>query len=224
MPAPAPYIPNKDSLLNTWAQNFSGLITATPATYGLVAGDATTIAGAYTTFNTAYLAAINPSTRTPQQVSAKNTAKVTLLATVRPYAVTISLNAGVSSANKIALGVNPRTSVPTPITAPTTAPVLTLVSAPPLQHICRYRDETASPSVKSKPYGVVQVQIYATASATPVTNPALLDFKGVSTKSPFLVAWDSGDKGKQAYYAARWITRKGLVGPWSTVVDFTVAG
>lgn len=224
MPSLAPYIPNRDTDFNDWSGNFSTLITASPGSYGLVAADAVAIAAATATWAAAYASAINPSTRTPTTVSAKNTAKINLLAIDRPYATTISANAGVSSGNKIALGVNPRTSVPAPITAPTTAPVLSLVSAPPLQHICRYRDETASPSVKSKPYGVVQIQIFANTSITAITDPALLDFKGVSTKSPFLVAWDSEDRGKQAYYAARWITRTGLVGPWSTVADFTVAG
>ena len=51
-------------------------------------------------------------------VQAKNTERVMVLATCRPYAQAISLNAGVTAGNKIALGVNPRTSVPQPITAP----------------------------------------------------------------------------------------------------------
>jgi hypothetical protein len=224
MPALAPYIPNKDADFANWSANFSTLITASPGTYGLVAGDATAIAASQAAWAAAYALAVNPSTRTPTTVAAKGTAKINLLAIDRPYAQTIANNAGVTSGNKIALGLNPKTSTPAQITAPTTAPVLSLVSAPPLQHIVRYRDETASPTVKSKPYGVVQIQIFATASATVITDPNALLYKGVSTKSPFLVSWDSADKGKQAYYAARWITRKGLTGPFSTIVNFTVAG
>ena len=146
-----------------------------------------------------------------------------MLATVRPYAQTISLNAGVSTGNKIALGINPRTSVPVPITAPTTYPVLTVQAALALQHIIRYRDQLASPSVKAKPYGVISCQIYGSPSATVITDPTTLQFLQAATKAPLLQSWPSGDIGQKAYYAARWITRKGLLGPWSPIVSFTIA-
>lgn len=224
MPALPPYIPPKDADLATWSLNFATLIVASPGTYGLTSGDASAINSIDTAFQAAYTIATSNSTRTPATVSAKDSAKVNLLATIRPYAQTIANNAGVSTGNKIALGINPRTSTPTPITVPTTHPVLSIVSAPPLQHIIRYRDETASPSVKSKPYGVIAVQLFATPSATAITDPAELAFIGVFTKSPALVSYASGDKGKQSYMAARWSTRTGLVGPWSPIVNFTVAG
>jgi hypothetical protein len=223
MPALAPYIPPKDSVLNTWAANFSTLITASPGTYGLVSGDAVAIAAVVATWTAAYALVTSPSTKTPATVSAKNTARTTMLATLRPYAQTIGLNAGVTSGNKIALGINPRTSVPIPITTPTTYPLLTIQAALALQHILRYRDQLASPSVKSKPYGVLQVQLYGMASATVVTDPSTLPFLQAATKSPFLQTWPSGDVGEKAYYAARYVTRKGLVGPWSPIVSFTIA-
>lgn len=224
MPALPPYIPAKDAALNNWAQNFSSLITASPGTYGLTSGDATAIASVYSAWAAAYALVTSPSTKTPTAVQNKNADKVTLLATVRPYAQTISLNAGVSTGNKIALGVNPRTSTPTPITAPTTAPALTIVSTSTAGTILRFRDATASPSVKAKPYGVVALQLYGNTSATAVTDPTTLTYIGQITKSPLTVALGSAAAGKTAYFAARWSTKKGLVGPWSTIVNGIVAG
>lgn len=223
MPALPPYIPPKDGAFNSWITNFSSLITAAPATYGLATGDASAIAAATATWTAAYALVTSPSTKTATTVSAKNTARVNALAIVRPYAVTISLNAGVSSGSKTALGINPRTSTPVPITAPTTYPVLSVVSALPLQHVIRYRDQLASPSVKSKPYGVTQMYLFGTASATAITDPSLLAFLGSQTKSPLTQTWGSATSGQKAYYAARWATRKGLVGPWSPVVSFVIA-
>lgn len=224
MPALPPYIPAKDAALDNWANNFSTLITAGPGTYGLVAADAVTIAAAFASWHTAYQAAISLATRGPATVATKNTQRINMLAVLRPYAQTISLNAGVSPTNKTALGINPRTSTPTPITAPATNPVLTIDQALTLQHVVRARDSIASPSVKSKPYGVVQMQLFAATSTTPITDPALIPFKQVTTKSPLIVEWSSGDKGKIAYYTARWATRSGLVGPFSPIASFTVAG
>jgi hypothetical protein len=223
MPALPPYIPAKLSDLALWSANFAALIVAAPTTYGLVAADATTISGVNSTFQTAYTASIGPATRTPTTVQTRIDATVALLATVRPYAQQVANNAGVSDANKIALGLNPRTTTPTKITTPATNPVLTIDQALTLQHVVRYRDQLASPTVKSKPYGVVQVQIFAMTSATAITDPAAIAYKTATTKSPVIISWDASEAGKKAYYTARWITRTGLVGPFAPIVSFTVA-
>jgi hypothetical protein len=224
MPSLPPYIPNKDAAFDAWLQNFSTLLTANPTLYGQTAGAASTVAGQQSAWANAYALVTSPATKTKTTVAAKNAARVTASGIVRPYAVEISLNAGVSSANKTAIGVNPRTSVPTPVTTPTTYPALTITQALPLQTVVAYRDQLASPSVKSKPYGVTALQLFASASATPITDPTLLNFIGVNTKSPFAITWDSSKKGMQGYFAARWQTRKGLVGPWGPIVNFTIAG
>lgn len=224
MPVVAPYLPVRDGQLATWLANFSSLISAAPATYGLLAGDASVIAADNASYQAAYALVTSATTKTADTVSAKNTVKASILPTIRLYAQQISNNAGVTSANKIALGLNPKTTTPTPITAPTTAPVLTAQSTSTAGTIFRYRDATASPSVKAKPFGVIGLQMFGQTAATPVTDPTLLPLITVGTKSPLTVALGSGAAGKIGYFAARWITRKGLVGPWSSIVAYPVAG
>lgn len=221
---PAPYIPPKDALFDNWIANFSSMITASPATYGLLASDATTIATQKTAWAAAYASAVNPSTRTPTTVQAKNVAKANALATCRPYAQLIANNAGVSSSNKIALGLNPRNNPPTPVTSPTTNPVLSVPSMINLGHVIRYKDSLAAPSVSAKPAGAIAMQLYGTTSATAITDPTTLTYLGQVTKTPTLQTWPPAAAGKQAYYAGRWVTRKGLVGPWSAIVNATVPG
>lgn len=219
MPSLTPYIPPKNAALVAWGLNFSTLITASPGTYGLVSGDAVAIAAQYTTLAAAYALITSSATKTAATVAAFNADKINALALWRPYAQAISLNAGVSSSNKIALGVNPRTSVPLPITTPTTNPVLTAQSASTGGIIVRYRDATASPSVKSKPYGVIGTFMYAKASLTVITDPDMLVFQGTETKSPFTLSMP-GTAGMVVYVAARWVTKKGLVGPWSPIISY----
>lgn len=223
MAALPPYIPPRDVDLDTWSANFSTLLTASPATYGLTAADATAVAAVVASWHAAYLLVTSPTTKTATTVSAKNVARILMLATVRPYSIQISLNAGVSPSNKVAIGVSPRTSVPVPIPAPVTAPSVTINTALPLQHVLRYRDELSSPTVKAKPYGAIGIQIFGAASATVISSPDSLLYLATDTKSPLLVTWDEAQKGKTAYYAARWVTRRGLVGPWSPIITFTIA-
>jgi hypothetical protein len=222
MPQPAPYIPPRNADYVAWAQNFSTLISASPATYGLLAGDATAIAAAYTALNNAYALITSPSTKTAATVQAFNIQKASSLIIFRGYALTISYNAGVAPSDKVAVGVNPRTTTPTPIPTPTTAPVITCQSASTAGIITRYRDATSSPSVKAKPFGALGIQIYAAASATAITDPTMLSYIGTFTVSPFQLVVSSS-LGKQVYIAGRWITRKGKLGPWSSVVNYTSA-
>jgi hypothetical protein len=217
------YIPTRDTDLDDWANNFQTRIAASPGTFGLITADATAITAAYTSWHAAYLVAIAPSTRTPVSISAKDDQKVGLLDILRPYAVTVSLNAGVTAADKIAVGVNPRTSGLTPVAAPTSVPVLSLIGATFLQHLLRYRDTGAPSTSRSKPVNVTQIQIFAATSMTVISDPSTLPLKIIATKVPVTVTWDSSERGKTAYYAARWQTRRGLFGPWSDISAIVVA-
>jgi hypothetical protein len=222
MPAVAPYIPTKQALFDTWFLNFSTLITANPMLYGLAAGDAVTIAADYTSWHSAYVLTTSPTTKSASNVSAKNTALTMVLPTIRTYAQQIANNPGVLSANKIALGLNPKTSTPSPVTPPASNPVLTVQSQSPGALILRYRDSAASVSVKSKPYGVTQLALYALQSVTPITDPTLLARVATATKSPFQFAPPAASKGLTMYLAGQWVTRKGLVSPFSPVISFVV--
>jgi len=222
MPALAPYIPPKDADFALWSANFAGLIVTNPMRYGLVAGDAASIAAVDAAFQAAYSPVTSKSTKTAQAVSDKNIAKVNALSTERLYAQRIALNPGVSSGDKIALGLNPRTSTPAKITPPASNPVLSVQSAAALSMIVRYRDSAASPSVKSKPYGVIACQIFGKTSATPITDPTGLPLLAAATKSPLVLTFDPADGGKQLYLAARWAIRTGGVSPWSSIVSFTI--
>lgn len=222
MPALAPYIPPQDAAFSNWFLNFETLIAASPATYGLLAADATLITATYASWIAAYNLVTSPTTKTAAAVSAKNTAKVNSLGVIRPYAQTISLNPAVSSGNKIALGLNPRTSTPTPVTPPTSNPILALQSYGPGIAILRYRDSSASPSVKAKPYGVRGLNLYAASSSTPITDPTQLAQIVRPTKSPFILNVPGLVGPVPAYLAARWAIQTGGLSPWSPIIKLNI--
>lgn len=215
------YIPTKQEDLATWATNFSALLTASPTTYGLAAGDASVVASAVGAYTTALTAALDPGTRTQVTVNTKDAARANLLAIVRPFAVNISNNPGVATNDKIDIGVNPRTNSPTPVPAPSTVPLLTFIAATPGQHTLRAADQN-TPDTRGKPFGVIAMQLYAFVGTTVPTGPEDATFLGVYTKQPIGVNFIPADAGKKAYYWARWQTRTGLTGPWSTVLSQTV--
>jgi len=221
-----PYIPNTDAGFDSWLTNFSALLTDDPALYGLEAGDAVAVAAQQTAYHAAFLAATTPETRTSPTIAAKDAAKVTALAVVRPYAVSISLNSGVTNENKSAIGVTVRVTTPTPVPAPTTVPVLGLVAGSHLVHQLSYKD-ASTPTTKAKPFGAVAMQLFRFIGTTVPSGPDEARFHSNVTKSPLLSTFDAEDVGKICTYYARWQTRgsgagEALVGPWSSPVSFAI--
>jgi hypothetical protein len=140
------YLPQTDSGLLAFGVNFASLITAAPAQYGLVAGDATTINSAVNAYDAALTAAVDPSTRTPVTIAAKNQARAFMVETIRPYAMAIKANAAVSLPDKVSLGLNYPNNPPAPVPAPTTAPVLAVIGATFGVHTLRFADENSPAS------------------------------------------------------------------------------
>jgi hypothetical protein len=215
------YIPSKDALLDTWAQNFSDLITADPPLYGLVAADAVLIAAKADAFTAALTTSTNPATRTKPSVAAKDAAKADMLATVRLYGQQIKTNAGVSNSDKADLGLNIDDVTPTPIPPPATNPLLSIVAATTLAHTMRFADVT-TPDKRSKPVGTISLQLYRTIDVASAVDPAAADFIGAFTKQPLETSFVSADVGKIATYWGRWQNRRGEVGPWSPAVSMRI--
>lgn len=216
------YIPAQDVLAGDWASNFSTLVTAAPATYGLIAGDAVIIAAAVLAYTNALALATDPGTRTPATIAAKDSTRAAMEATCRPYAVGISRNLGVTNEDKIAVGVNLPTITRTPIPAPLTAPALSLASASVGIHQLAYRDAT-TPTSKAKPFGAIGVELRRVAALVPAVDPDQAVFVDVLTKSPQNVVVPPGDAGKLVTYFARFRTRSGpagvaQTGPWSAAL------
>ncbi len=236
--AAAPYIPSRDSALDSWADNFQTLIAASPATYGLVAGDAAAITTAFNTWHAAYLLGgstgsppipINPSTFTSVTVAAKNAAKIAMVQLDRAYASQIRINPGVSNSDKTALGLNLPNNAPSPIGTPTTFPLLSIVSAGPGTHELRFADNT-TPSIRKKPFGAVGMQLFRGVATDPIDDVSATQYLATLTTQPYLSSFLIGDNGKVATYFARWVTRgrqaggaAQLEGPWSAPVSMTVA-
>lgn len=222
MPALPPYIPTQQAKFTAWLANFSTLITAAPATYGLLSSDAAIISGYNTSWVAAYGPVTSPNTKTAASVAAKNVAFATYLPLIRAYAQSVANNVGVSSAAKIALGLNPKTSTPSPVTAPSSNPVLVVQSASSGSIILRYRDSAASVAVKAKPYGAIQCRIVGAVLSTPPANASVLPQIAIATKSPFVLNTVGLGAGSQLYLASYWQTRKGLLSPPSPVIVTTV--
>ena len=214
-----PYIPNKDADFGPWLINLATLATASPATYGLVSGQAAAITAQSDAWQAAYTMATDPSTRTPASVANKDAVRAAAEATVRPICVTVSLNPAVTNENKTALGVTVKKTVPTPVPPPTTRPGMNIVGLTPGVVSLNYIDVDL-PNGKSKPPGTIGLEIWGSVGTEFATDPAQASYLGSLTKSPNRLVFGAGDAGKKLSLWGRWVTRSGAggiatPGPWS---------
>lgn len=216
-----------DSETLSWLENFRDVIVADPTLYGLTAPDATALDVAVDAFRVAYdiagvngRMAVNPGGYTQPNRATMYGARNSALSIARPFAVQIQANPGISDEDKLAAGVVPRNFNRTLTFVPQTAPILGFLSAGVGTHLLGFADEL-TPSSKRKPLGAVAVQLWL-GVGTLVTPLNDLDFYQQYSRFPAQVNFDPEDAGKLATYAARWVGRRGDVGPWSATLTATV--
>lgn len=215
------YIPSRDPAFNNWAQNFSTQIANSPATFGLAVPDAVAITAAFASWNLAYLKAVTPATRTKANVAEKDAQRAASTVTFRLYAQQIRANPGVTNENKSLLLINLPEADRTDIPAPSTSPLLAIVGATPFTHTIRFSDSN-TPDTRGKPFGALQLELWRTIGIAPATDPATASYYGAATKQPFPSEFAPADVTKWCTYWGRWVTRRGLVGPWSLPVSMVV--
>ena len=211
------FIPAKEDDVASFAVNFSSLITSSPTSYSLVAGDATALAALLTAYNTALAVTKVPNTRTPTSVATKNTTKAQLIADIRALAKRIQATTFVTGAQKVALGITVPDHVRTPVAPPVTKPVLTIDTQGTLGFTLRIADETTQ-NKRAKPPGVDGAEVYTFVAAAGATPPADLSgwsYAGRAMRSNYNLSFDSTDAGKIVFVKAAWVNPRGQSGPVS---------
>jgi hypothetical protein len=201
------------------AQDFSTKISATPAAFGLLAGDATQLASDVLAWSAAYELATDPATRTKVVVQDKSTKEAIGIARMRSYGKRITANLSVTDAQKVALGLNVRNPHPTPRPAPATRPVLSVVSTSGQTLRIRMTDEL-TPTKKAKPPFVTDAEVFYFIGENPPADLVLWHYEGQATRSVFdLTLPGTLATGTKVWIAARWTNGRGEAGAVSTPVS-----
>jgi hypothetical protein len=203
--------------------NFSTKITASPVTYGLVAGQATVYAALHAAYSAAYTAAVDPSTRTRSAIATKNNARSALKTNARLLAKVVEATATVTDAEKIDLGLNVRAQ-PSPIPAPSTAPALEIVSVIGLTVKIKLHD-TSSDVRRGRPPGVQGASVFSFVGAASPADIAAWKFEGSTGRTTIDIAFDSSvAAGTKVWLTAFWCNAKLQSGPACAPVSANLPG
>lgn len=217
-----PYIGDSDAATLCWLRNFSQRIGLNPESLGLTEADAAKIASLTDNYEHAYDRAQAPNTRTSPIIEAKDAARSAAEAFGRSLAMRIKANPQVNNGQKLELGIHVNDPTRTPIGAPETAPILKIMGANNSQHTLQFSDRN-TPASHAKPQGVTHMLLFAEIADRPTGHEDNLHLIAAVTRNPHRVKFNyEKHAGKTALYRARWLTAKGLMGPWSAGVSMTV--
>lgn len=202
--------------------NFAALIATGFASYGLTTGQATSFGTLNTALQTAYSAAIEPTTRTRVTIASKNLAIRNMRANAVLLARIIYATATVTDSQLVALGLLPR-SARTPIPAPTTSPIVEVGTVS--GRIVNLRLHSSDSERRGMEAGAKGANLYSYVGATPPTDPRDYHFEGMATRTITQILFpNTVASGANVWLSARWVSARGATGPASTPVSFTMQG
>jgi hypothetical protein len=218
------YLPTREADLLTWATNFNTQVAATPTAFGLTAGQATAFTALFTAFETAYNAANAPLTRSPVNITAKNTAKDNMIdgpGGIRELAAIIQAFPAINAHQIRELGLTVRDSSPSPIPAPTVAPEMDFI--PTGTRTIRVRLHNEQTLNRKKPEGVKGATLFYHVGETAPAELNDWTFYTNTTKTvndvelPAEIA-----SGATVWFTAFWRNPKDQSGPATTPVSTKV--
>jgi hypothetical protein len=216
------FVPSKNGDLLTWALGYSSHITATPTDYGLVAGDATTLAGLVTTFQTSLAASTNGATRGKATVLATKTARKNLVAFIRRTARIVQACLTVTDEMRQDLGITiPKERAPIP--PPAFVPSIDIKSVSGRNVTVRVHQDGALK--RGLPDGVKSILLYSFVGETPPSDPAGWTFQGITTRGTVIVAFDASvPAGSRVWFTASYANERGQTGFGCDAVGTYIAG
>jgi hypothetical protein len=216
------FIPEQDAKAAMWMRNFAEGVARQPGAYMLSPADVQVIQRVVGEFRNALALATWPSSRTRGTVCAKNESRARAEGLLRLYAKQIKANAGISDASKISIGVPPPNTSRSRRHVPLTSPWVSVMAATHGAHTLSFGD-TITPG-RAMPFGAAYLQMFVAITET--GQRATQDdarFCGAFTRNPVVVRFNGKDRGKTATYFARWGSRRGEFGNWSSPASFVIA-
>lgn len=224
MPAAIPgpnqdQIPGPDADFEVFASNFAAVWN--PAFYGAVGPDPAVMVSDAANFATALATASAPATRTPNSIAAKDGQRAGLTTDLRSAirsAQTAYRAGDVTESSVLALGVRPADLTPSPILTPVDAPLIGVDELSVDQNVLRITQviDGVAVSTRAFPYGVAGVELARSDAGGPfaiqgLRRRVILRESTVGLVQGSLIAW-----------RARYVTSRGLAGPWSVPIGSVV--
>jgi hypothetical protein len=171
-------------------------------------------------WDTTWAEYLNPETRTPVIILAKQQAKKGYEAPLRQLTQMLEHNPRVSVEELKSMGIAIPDHSNTPAPIATTYPVYTIDSGT-IRHLkLNFHDQNSLH--KAKPRGQHGAEIRWAILDVPPASVNDLNHSAFDTHSPFTLEFDEPERGKTVYFCMRWENTRGEKGPWSEILSAIV--
>lgn len=220
--AGAGFLPDTDGALLAWSGNFSTLLLANYAEYGISLPQAQDYAALHAAFAEA-LAACQPSLRNKSAVIGKNEARAELKASARVLNRLIQAQPAVTDSQKVGLGLNVR-AAPSPIPPPEAAPYVRVALAGAWTVRVKLREAGGS-RPRAKPRGASGASIFRFAGPTAPADLEAWTFVGTTGRTTYDVNFPSTlAPGTRVWVIAMWFNGRKQCGPLSAPAAINLPG
>jgi hypothetical protein len=169
----------------------------------------------YTAFVTAYQDYAPPTMRTRMKTKTFVAAKKVFTPVYRKlYSVYLKDNMLATSSDLLVMGLPTREKPPAP-PVPKTAPVSYVAHTGPKSVVIRFRN--GGGRRLAKPRGAHGAEMIWAVLDAPPQGWDYLTNTSFSTRVPFRLTFEDGQRGKKLYFAMRWINLRGKPGPWESI-------
>ncbi|MDR2553218.1 MAG: hypothetical protein LBD31_08645 [Treponema sp.] len=218
------YVPAGDKDFDPWFKNITQYVSqkitgASPQWTHIPQEAFVSLVNAYGAWFTAFASTRQP--HSPVETAAKNAARHAAEEVLRPFKRRYLDDPPVTAADRVAMGIHVKDTIPTRKPVPTVTPN-TEVAATTSHFEHRVRAINTEPGGGIKPEGVHGVRFaWQVGGVRPATGEDLP--KSVfSQKTLHVVGHTEADKAQTAYYATCYENTRGERGPWSPVVDAVI--
>lgn len=216
------YMPRRDARALIWMKAFAGGIARAPARFMLSPAEAANLNDVVDDFADALSVASNPDTRTRPNVRRKIDAREVAEQLIQVYYSQIKANRGIDDSSKIEIGVRPLKTSRRKAPEPSSSPLLNIIGATQGRQFLQYEDSN-SPTSRRKPFGMAFLELWVAIGDDDAPRFDQARPAGLYTLNPITVEFDHAADRKRATYWARWISRRGQPGPWSSPVGMSIA-
>ena len=217
--------PRPDADFAAYMNNYVEAASAFYDEHGLDPGLVTPLQQALEAWNTAFPAHVTARQSAEAARQNKDAARRALEAQARPVTSFIQGFPKTTDADRATIGITIRAPHPGGVPAPSSRPRVLVESSGRYTHELRLMDES-TPTRRARPRGVERAEVFValtpTGSPPPDDLSAFRYVQSVSDGSTVL-SYEAPQGGMQAHYLARWVTRRGAMGPWSDTASATVA-
>jgi hypothetical protein len=206
-------------LFLSWVVNFLKSLSPLVGQVGFPVDKYQELSAARDDFALKLKTAVEPSTRTPVAVRAKNDARALLeRCTRKAVAEYLANNHLLDDPGRVSLGLPPRKTTRSPAPTPTTAPGFSINPLAGRRLEARFHARGKEGERRqAKPFGVHGAEIaWAILDAPPASHVDLVH-STFGTRSPYIFQFDFPDAGKRLYCCLRWENTRGEKGPWSEI-------